>query len=101
MVLHSDSATAMAIFQASRGRDQFIQACNKEIWLVCAVHAITLSFAHTPREQLTDTADTLSCFHTGGVYEERVHQLREQGVCIVAIPKLFELTFFRFTLQIM
>ena len=31
--LYSDNATAVAIFQAGRGRDEFTQACAREVWI--------------------------------------------------------------------
>ena len=62
MVLQSDSV--MAIFQAGRSRD--IQTCAREISPACAVHDVTLSFSHTSREQLVDTAHALIHFHKGG-----------------------------------
>ena len=33
--LFSDNATAMAIFQAGKGKGSFIQACSREIWPTC------------------------------------------------------------------
>ena len=41
VTLHTDSAMALAIFQAGKGRDAFIQACAQQIWLECAVHEVT------------------------------------------------------------
>ena len=34
--LHTDNATAAAIFQLNRGRDAHIQECIRELWLSCA-----------------------------------------------------------------
>ena len=52
VVLHSDSATAVAAFQADKGRNSFIHACTKEIWSACTVNNITVSVLHNPGEQL-------------------------------------------------
>ena len=41
--LFSDNATAVAIFQAGRSRDDFIQAWARELWLICATWDITLA----------------------------------------------------------
>ena len=44
--LFSDNTTALAIFQAGKCRDAFIQACVREIWLTCADWDITLAVSH-------------------------------------------------------
>ena len=91
--LHSDSVMAVAVFQPGRGRDPLIQACAREIWLLCTIHDITPSCVHTPRDQLTDTADTLSHYHMGGMFRDRVHQIMNQGVRRVPISDVcFELS---------
>ena len=35
--LFCDSATAVAIFQAGRERNTFLQACARELWLTCGI----------------------------------------------------------------
>ena len=67
--LFSDSAKAVAIFQASRGKDAFIQACARELWLTCEQFNITLGVSHTPGEGLTLTADAFSHWHTSQLYK--------------------------------
>ena len=57
--LFSDSATAVAMFKARKGRDAFIQGCAQELWLSCAELYITLGASHMP-EDLTLKADALS-----------------------------------------
>ena len=84
-VLHNDSATAVPVFQARCGRDLFLQGGTRGIWLVCVIHDLTLSFVHTSEDQLTDTADALSCHQMGGVFRNRVHQIMNQGVQIVSM----------------
>ena len=37
VILQSDNCTALAIFQAGRGRNSHIQVCAREIWLTCAI----------------------------------------------------------------
>ena len=45
--LFSDNnATAVAIFPAGKGKDAFIQACDRDIWLTCAAWDITLAVGH-------------------------------------------------------
>ena len=64
----------------------YIQAHAREIWLACVVHDMTLTLIHMPGEQLVNTADVLSLFQIGGVYQDRVHKLMRQGVRIITIP---------------
>ena len=63
--LFLDNATSVAIFQAGRGRDAFIQACEREIWLTCAAWDITLAVGHVSAMSLEGTADALSRWHLG------------------------------------
>ena len=83
--LHSDSATAVAIFQVGKGQDAFIQACAWQIWLKCAIHEVTLAFSHIPGESLTSTTDALSRWHMGTLYKDELKQLVDKhGVQIVS-----------------
>ena len=61
--LFFDNATVVAIFQAGRGRDDFIQAYARELWLTCNAWDITLAVGHVPGTSLEDTADALSHLH--------------------------------------
>ena len=58
--LYSDNTTAVAIFQAGRGRDEFIQSCAREVWITCATWDINLVVGHIPGLCLDGTADVLS-----------------------------------------
>ena len=83
----------VAVVQAGRGRDQFIQACIREIWWAYAVNNITLSVVHTPEEQLTDSTDDLSWYHLVGLFKDCIHQLRHHGVHIIPVSHtLFKLS---------
>ena len=73
--LFSDNATAVAIFQASKGRDAFIQACARDIWLTCTAWDITLAVGHVSGTSLEDTADALSHWQMGQPYHDRVDRL--------------------------
>ena len=42
----SDNATAVAILQAGKWRDSFLQSCTREVWLSCATWDITLAVGH-------------------------------------------------------
>ena len=66
VVLHSDSYTAVEIFQSGKGRNSHIHVCAREIWLACAIHDVTHTCTHMPDEKLVSTSDTLSRFHKGG-----------------------------------
>ena len=65
---YSDSSMAVAILQAGKGRNSYIQACAMMIWLACALHDITLMCTLTPGDSLLSTANALSKFHLDGLY---------------------------------
>ena len=73
--LFSDNAKAVAIFQAGKCWDAFIQACSRELWLTCTAWDITLAGGNVPDTSLEDTADALSRWHMGHPYQERVDML--------------------------
>ena len=73
--LHNDNYTCVPIFQASKGRDAFIEARDRELWLMFAKHDITLSATHTPGVVVTASPNTLSHWHRGSVFRDRVNQL--------------------------
>ena len=73
--LFLDNATAVAIFQAGKGWDAFIQACARELWLTCAAWDITLAVGHVPGTSLEDTANALSHWHMDHPYQERLNRL--------------------------
>ena len=58
-----DNAMAVSMFQAGYGKDQFIQACARQLWLLCATHDVTLAVGHISGDFLTASADAyvLSC----------------------------------------
>ena len=65
----------VSIFQAGRGRDDFIQACAREVWITCATWDITLVVGHIPGAQLATTADALSHWHLGQTFKNKVASL--------------------------
>ena len=91
--LFTDNATAVAIFQAGMGRDDFIHACARELWLICVAGDITLAMGHVPGLLLEDTADTLSHWHLGHTYQLRVDRLLAcHNISCISVPdQLFEL----------
>ena len=90
--LQSDSATAVAVLQAGRGRDPLLQAAARELWLLSARHQFHLSVTHVPGEQLLTTADALSRFHLGPQFRNLVDTLIEHhGVTIMDTqPAMFK-----------
>ena len=85
--LYSDNATAVAIFQAGRGRDEFIQACSREVWITCATWVYTLVVGHIPGSCLADTVDALSRWHLGQGFRDRVASLiASQGLHLHTVP---------------
>jgi hypothetical protein len=85
--LHSDSATAVAVFQLGRGRSQTLQTIAREIWLLCAKWDISLQVSHIPGEQLTKSADALSRLHLGSPYYQRAQDfLTSNDITLSPIP---------------
>ena len=86
--VYSDNATAVAIFQASRGQDDFIQACAREVCVTCATWGITLVVGHIPGSYLADTADALSRWHLGQRFRDKVASLIiTQGLKLHTVPE--------------
>ena len=56
--LYTDNTMAAAIFERGRGRDSFIQACARELWLVCTEHDLT---QHVTRSRWIFDGN---CWHT-------------------------------------
>ena len=91
--LHCDSATAVDVLQAGRGRDHYIQHCAREVWLLTARLDIDLSMQHVSGEQLRDSANALSRRHLGAPYQQRVTELEQQRVHLVSPdPHLLKLS---------
>ena len=61
--LFCDSATAVAIFQASRGRYTFLQSCARKVWLNCDIWDLTLCVAHVNSEEIKSSTDALSQYY--------------------------------------
>ena len=85
--LYSDNTTAAAIFQAGRGREQFIQACAREVLLTCSTWDITLVVGHIQGSRLVDTADALSRWHLGqGFRDKAVSLIISQDLRLHTVP---------------
>ena len=88
--LFCDNTTTVAIFQVRRGRDPFMQVCAKEVWLTCAISDVKLGVGHVAREDLIDSADTLSCWHSGQLFKDGVSCLiTNSGVKMLQVPDDF------------
>jgi hypothetical protein len=86
--LRCDSATAVATLQHGRGRDCTLQAIAREIWLLAASHDMHLEVTHIAGEQLTDSADALSRWHTAPRFEAKAREyLHEHGAHLIEIPE--------------
>ena len=92
--LFSGTSTAVAIFQAGKGKDPFIQACAREIWLVCTAWDVTLAVDQVCGASLSDTADALSHWHLGQSYKDKVEALFiDNGITRINAPdELFQLS---------
>jgi hypothetical protein len=72
--LRSDSATAVAVLQEGRGRDQFLQAAAREIWLLAAINEIDILAVHVSGESLLSSADALSRQHLSQSFKTLAHK---------------------------
>ena len=73
--LFCDNQAAITIFQARPGKDAFFRACARVIWQTCVQWDITFAVSHIPSAHLQETADSLSRFHLGQPYRDRVSSL--------------------------
>ena len=62
------------MINSMRSRNNFLQACLRELWLTLAVNNIMLKVTHIPGHVNT-LADCLSRWHTGAMYQSRFHAL--------------------------
>ena len=86
--LFSDNQTAVAIFQAGRGSDPFLQVCVKEIWLTSAIRDTTLAIGHVAGDSLNDTVDALTHWSLGQIYRDRVDALmKHRGISCMSVPQ--------------
>ena len=77
--LYCDNQAAVNIFQAGRGKDDFLQAYLRDIWQMCAQWDISFAVGHIPCAYLQKSADALSCYHLGQPYQDRVSSHHRQG----------------------
>ena len=91
--LFSDNSMAVAIFQAAKGKDIFIQSCAREIWLICASWDVTMGVGHIPGASISHTVDALSCWRMGQSYKDNIEALLLDNdiSCIYVPDELFQL----------
>ena len=68
--LFCDNAMAVNVFQAGCSKDQSIQVCARQLWLLCTTHDITLAVGHIVGEPLTASVDAPRCWHLGQCYSK-------------------------------
>ena len=87
LCLFCDNQAAVTIFQVSRGKDLFLQACARDIWQRCAQWDITLAVGHILGPYLQETADALSRYHLGPTYRDRVFSLlKDKSISVHLVP---------------
>ena len=74
IMLHCDNQACVDMINSMRSRNNFLQACLRELWLTLAVNNIMLKATHIPGHVNT-LADCLSRWHTGAMYQSRFHAL--------------------------
>ena len=83
---YCDNEMAVTIFKAGSGRDPFIEACARQLWLVYTFNDITLAVGHITCDLLISSADALSCWHTGQQYKDCVNMLiKDNGVNFISL----------------
>ena len=91
--LYCDNAAAVSVLQTGRGRDKFLLACARAIWLNIAEFDIKLLVQHKPGID-RETADALSILYLKPEFKDKVLMLindtsyKRMHVC----PQYFELS---------
>ena len=88
--VYSDNATAVAVLNSGRSHTQFLLACAREVWLVCAQRNIDLVVSHKPG-RLIPEADALSREHLSAHFRAQVEKLAIHRARIHVNPELFRL----------
>ena len=87
-----DNAASVSVLQSARGRDPFLLACARQIWLISSVNDITIHPRHKPGEQM-DKADTLSRAHLGSKYSHKLKAITRDKKRIHLSPGLLALPY--------
>ena len=94
VLLSCDYTNACLAIQDGRSRDDFVQSCIEELFLLTASRDIELHAKHWPGREM-GRADTLSLMHLGGRYLSGVEEDAQlQGALRVRVPpEAFRITF--------
>ena len=78
---------SVVVFQVCHSTDMCLQACARQLWLVCARFDITAGDGYIPGESLLASAEVLSRWHLGQTYQERVqHLIDNNGIKLIEVP---------------
>jgi hypothetical protein len=84
--LRSDSATAVAVLQEGRGRDQCLQGAAREIWLLATINEIDIKSVHVSGESLFSSVDALSRQHLSQSFKELAHKYCQSLHLEIVLP---------------
>ena len=91
VVIKCDNEATCSVLQTGRARDQFMQRCAREIWLLMSTGDFEINAVHVPGKNM-NRADALSRRHTGENYKKIVRDLKRQGMKEIGVyDKMFEL----------
>ena len=90
IMIHCDNQACVDMINSMRNRNNFLQACLRELWLTLVVNNIMLKVAHIPGHVNT-LADSLSRWYTGAMFQSRFRALTASfGLQPVTInPQMF------------
>ena len=92
VTVYCDNMTSVAVLRTGRGRDPFLLACARDVWLHTAQFDIELEIQHAPGCTLA-TADALSRSQTTGADKNVISSLLNSGYTQVEVdPYLFKTT---------
>ncbi len=74
IIIHCDNMVTVNTLQYGRSRDPFLLQCARHIWLLTAVHNISLTVHHIAGACLV-VADALSRAHLSDTFKNRIQHL--------------------------
>jgi hypothetical protein len=91
--LMSDSTVSVAVLQAGKGRDQFLQAASRELWLISALNQLNMRVSHVPGSTLLSSADAFSRAHTHASFRQLADDFcaHNNVSCINDVSAFFDL----------
>ena len=89
-MIKCDNEPTCSVLQTGCARDQFMQRCAREIWLLMSTGDFEINAVHVAGKNM-NRADALSCRHTGENYTKIVSDLKQQGMKEIGVyDKMFE-----------